>query len=78
MEARAALSHSATNVPQTQSPVKMDRATVPPSLPVTGPPPASLPSGSSAEQALFLVQLSCSSFYLKITFCVSFSQWTYS
>ncbi|KAL0678644.1 hypothetical protein Bca4012_006625 [Brassica carinata] len=46
VEARAALSHSATNVPQTQSPVKMDRATVPPSLPVTGPPPASLPSAN--------------------------------
>lgn len=53
MEARAALSHSATNVPQTQSPVKMDRAIVAPSLPVTGPPPASVPSGSYAEQALF-------------------------
>ncbi|CDY36100.1 BnaA08g19480D [Brassica napus] len=47
VEARAALSHSATNVPQTQSPVKMDRATVAPSLPVTGPPPASLPSVSA-------------------------------
>ncbi|CAN7034447.1 unnamed protein product [Brassica rapa subsp. trilocularis] len=46
VEARAALSHSATNVPQTQSPVKMDRATVAPSLPVTGPPPASLPSAN--------------------------------
>ncbi|RID51455.1 hypothetical protein BRARA_H02114 [Brassica rapa] len=46
VEARAALSHSATNLPQTQSPVKMDRATVAPSLPVTGPPPASLPSAN--------------------------------
>ncbi|KAL0698870.1 hypothetical protein Bca4012_054992 [Brassica carinata] len=46
VEARAALSHSATNVPQTQSPVKMDRAIVAPSLPVTGPPPASVPSAN--------------------------------
>ncbi|KAJ0247543.1 Mediator of RNA polymerase II transcription subunit 25 [Hirschfeldia incana] len=46
VEARAALSHSATNLPQTQSPVKMDRATVAPSLPVTGQPPALVPSAN--------------------------------
>lgn len=58
VEARAALSHSATNLPQSQSPVKVDRTTVAPSLPVTGQPPAPVASGSSADHALFLVQLS--------------------
>ncbi|ESQ34236.1 hypothetical protein EUTSA_v10006778mg [Eutrema salsugineum] len=46
VEARAALSHSATNLPQTQSPVKVDRSTVAPSLPVTGQPPAPVPSAN--------------------------------
>ncbi|KAJ4872221.1 Mediator of RNA polymerase II transcription subunit 25 [Raphanus sativus] len=46
VEARAALSHTATNLPQTQSPVKMDRATVAPSLPVAGQPPALVPSAN--------------------------------
>ncbi|CAH8382962.1 unnamed protein product [Eruca vesicaria subsp. sativa] len=45
VEARAALSHSATNLPQTtQSPVKVDRATVAPS--VTGQPLAPVPSAN--------------------------------
>ncbi|KAJ0257825.1 Mediator of RNA polymerase II transcription subunit 25 [Hirschfeldia incana] len=47
LEARAALSHSATNLPHTtQSPVKVDRATVAPSLPVTGQPLAPVPSAN--------------------------------
>uniref|UniRef100_M4E7I2 Mediator of RNA polymerase II transcription subunit 25 n=1 Tax=Brassica campestris TaxID=3711 RepID=M4E7I2_BRACM len=47
VEARAALSHSATNFPQTtQSPVKVDRATVAPSLPVTGQPLPPVPSAN--------------------------------
>lgn len=53
VEARAALSHSATNLPQTQSPVKVDRATVAPSLPVTGQPPAPVTSGSSTDNTHF-------------------------
>ncbi|CAN8313269.1 unnamed protein product [Cochlearia groenlandica] len=46
VEARAALSNSATNLAQTQSPVKVDRATVAQSLPVIGQPPASVPSAN--------------------------------
>ncbi|VVA92490.1 unnamed protein product [Arabis nemorensis] len=45
VEARAALS-PATNLPQTQSPVKVDRATIAPSLPVTAQPPASVASAN--------------------------------
>lgn len=60
LEARAALSHAATNLPQTtQSPVKVDRATVAPSLQVTGQPPAPVPSGFSSGQDLLSVELSC-------------------
>ncbi|CAH2033927.1 unnamed protein product [Thlaspi arvense] len=47
VEARAALSHSATNMAQNPSPMNIDRATVAPSLPVTGQPPAPVPSGSA-------------------------------
>ena len=89
VEARAALSHSATNLPQTtQSPVKVDRATVAPSLPVTGQPLAPVPSGFSSDRDLLLVNylafffdasfIVCLCFFLcKDHFFCLFSQWTY-